>query len=54
LENGIGLRQIQELLGHSKQETAVIYAHVARKGLLEIESPLYGALKQLTKNGNTE
>ena len=40
LENGIGLRYIQELLGHSKPETTMIYTHVARKDLLDIQSPL--------------
>ena len=40
LENGIGLRYIQELLGHSKPETTMVYTHVARKDLLDIRSPL--------------
>lgn len=34
LENGIGLRYIQELLGHSKPETTMVYTHVAKKDLL--------------------
>ena len=36
LENGVGLRYIQELLGHSKPETTMIYTHVAKKDLLDI------------------
>ena len=52
LENGVGLRHIQELLGHSKPETTMIYTHVARKDLLDITSPLDTAVKQLSKNGD--
>ncbi|HAW51848.1 MAG TPA: integrase [Flavobacteriales bacterium] len=40
LENGIDLRYIQELLGHSKPETTMIYTHVTRKDLSRIKSPL--------------
>lgn len=40
LENGISLRHIQELLGHSKPETTMIYTKVTQKDLLEIKSPL--------------
>lgn len=40
LENGIDLRHIQLLLGHSKPETTMIYTHVSRKDLLRIKSPL--------------
>jgi len=49
LENGIGLRHIQELLGHSKPETTMIYTHVAKKDLLDIQSPLDIALKRISK-----
>ena len=49
LENGIGLRYIQELLGHSKPETTMIYTHVAQKDLMQIESPLDLAVKKLAK-----
>ena len=40
LENGVDLRYIQELLGHKKPETTMIYTHVAQKKLTTIKSPL--------------
>ncbi|WP_152286667.1 site-specific tyrosine recombinase/integron integrase [Flavicella marina] len=49
LENGIGLRHIQSLLGHAKPETTMIYTHVAKKDLLEIESPLDNLILSLRK-----
>lgn len=47
IENGVGLRYVQDLLGHSKPETTMIYTHVARKDLLQIQSPLDTALQEL-------
>lgn len=47
LENGIDIRYIQELLGHAKPETTMIYTHVTKKDLLKIESPLDLSLKSL-------
>ena len=39
IEKGVGLRYVQELLGHAKPETTMIYTHVAKKDLLAIRSP---------------
>lgn len=39
LENGVDLRYVQELLGHRKPETTMIYTHVTKKKLLSIRSP---------------
>ncbi|HET8802940.1 MAG TPA: tyrosine-type recombinase/integrase [Aequorivita sp.] len=50
LENGIDLRYIQELLGHSKPETTMIYTHVSRKDILRIESPLDVTVKEVLQN----
>ncbi len=40
LENGTGLRYIQELLGHKSARTTQIYTHVAQARLAKIKSPL--------------
>ena len=40
LENGTDIRYIQELLGHSTIRTTERYTHVARRKLLQIQSPL--------------
>jgi site-specific recombinase XerD len=40
LEQGIGLRYIQELLGHASPATTEIYTHVTRQDLVRIRSPL--------------
>lgn len=47
LENGTDLRYIQELLGHAKPETTMIYTHVAKKDLMRIQSPLDVSIKEL-------
>jgi len=40
LENGIDLRYIQSLLGHSSTKTTEIYTHITTKGFDQIKSPL--------------
>ena len=40
LEQGTGLRQIQEVLGHSSIKTTEIYTHVSNKEIANIRSPL--------------
>jgi site-specific recombinase XerD len=47
IENGVNLRLVQELLGHSKPETTMIYTHVAKKDLLAVQSPLDRVLLEL-------
>jgi len=54
LETGVDLRYIQELLGHAKPETTMINTHVARKDLLDIQSPLDSAILQLNKTQKGE
>lgn len=53
LENGVDIRYIQELLGHRKPETTMIYAHVAQKKLVNIQSPLDAILEKNLKDGDT-
>lgn len=40
LENGVDIRHIQKLLGHSKINTTMIYTKVANDQLIKIKSPL--------------
>ncbi len=52
LENGVDIRYIQKLLGHSKPETTMIYTHVATKDLMGIESPLDKIVKEIMRSDN--
>ena len=54
IESGVGLRHIQELLGHSSPKTTMIYTHIARKDILSIKSPLDNALELLSKSQKEE
>ena len=45
LEQGVDLRYIQELLGHSSSKTTEIYTHVAAHRIIAIRSPIAGLLK---------
>ncbi|MDP5105369.1 MAG: site-specific integrase [Polaribacter sp.] len=52
LENGVDIRYIQSLLGHAKPETTMIYTHVKRKDLMDIQNPLDIALQKLNNRDN--
>ena len=52
LEQGISLRHIQKLLGHSSSKTTEIYTQVTRKDLEQIKSPLDTAINKLYLQGN--
>ena len=52
LENGVDIRYIQVLLGHSRPETTMIYTHVTKKDLMQITNPLDIAVKKLTDKTN--
>ena len=40
LENGIDLRYIQHVLGHSSSKTTEIYTHITQVGIDKIKNPL--------------
>ena len=40
LESGIGLRQIQVILGHHSSKTTEIYTHVSQTFISQIRSPI--------------
>jgi len=40
LENGVDIRHIQKLLGHSDIKTTLVYTHVSSANLMAISSPL--------------
>jgi site-specific recombinase XerD len=45
LENGYSLIEVQQLLGHSRIETTMVYTHLARPKLTNVKSP-YDLLKE--------
>ena len=51
LENGIDIRYIQELLGHSSMKTTEIYTHVSTRNIASIPSPL-DFLDEKNENNN--
>lgn len=51
IDAGVNLRHVQDLLGHSKPETTMIYTHVSIQKLINISSPFDQLLK---KNGVLE
>jgi site-specific recombinase XerD len=53
LENGVNIRAVQELMGHSNVKTTEIYTHVMDKKLNEIVSPLELLFKQSAKGGHS-
>jgi len=50
IENGVNIRYIQELLGHSHIGTTEIYTHVAMRNSLCVKSPLDGMADKLVDN----
>jgi len=54
LEDGIDLRLIQELLGHSRPETTMIYTHVSKKSLMSVRSPLDVAITKYQKENEND
>jgi integron integrase len=42
LEDGHDIRAVQELLGHAKLQTTVLYTHVTERRRLQVKSPLDG------------
>lgn len=46
LESGVGIRMIQELLGHSNLSTTQIYTHVSSEEIKKIPSPLDNLMKK--------
>jgi integrase/recombinase XerD len=48
LEQGVDIRYIQTLLGHSSSKTIEIYTHVSKRSLENIKSRLDGFLDRNT------
>lgn len=54
LEQGVDLRYIQELLGHAKPETTMVYTYVANDRLSQISSPLDTIIQRVSNSQNHE
>lgn len=54
LDQGVDVRHVQELLGHSKPETTMIYTHVSTKKLMQIRSPFDAALERFQHQQNPD
>ncbi|EAQ49583.1 tyrosine-type recombinase/integrase [Leeuwenhoekiella blandensis] len=54
MDHGVALRHIQELLGHAKPETTMIYTHVSQQDLFEVANPLDVTISQITKNAKEQ
>ena len=46
IDQGVNLRHVQELLGHSKPETTMIYTHVSTQKITNISSPFDNLLRK--------
>ena len=49
LENGYSLIEVKELLGHSRLETTMVYTHLAKPKLINVQSPLDGLMSHENK-----
>jgi len=49
LEDGVNIRTVQELLGHTSVETTMVYTHVMSKKGIGIKSPIDGKTKTGSK-----
>ncbi len=52
MDNGVALRHIQELLGHAKPETTMIYTHISQRDLLSVTNPLDVIVGEITSPDN--